>query len=305
MRVHASSVNPADAAIAGGMLNGMFEHRFPVVLGRDYAGVVEQVGPGVVRYSAGDEVFGFMRHADPVVHDGTWADRIVVPEDDLDRAQAARRGLRNGGSRSAGRDHGADRRRRARPERGRHRARGRRCRRGRQLRRPARRSGRREGDRAGAARGRRVLARPRRQRRCSTATRTSPRRCASAILTASTRCSTSSPTRPDGFEANAAVLNAGGRGATPLGSAGDGPGRTNVMAVPSAENLERLGQLLEGGSLRVPIQESYELEQAGTGAQRPRRRRTRRASSRSESPDDRLLSGPSRGTRRAGRWPAG
>ena len=39
------SVNPgADAGIAGGMLKGMFEHEFPVVLGRDYAGTVEQVG---------------------------------------------------------------------------------------------------------------------------------------------------------------------------------------------------------------------------------------------------------------------
>ena len=42
MRVQASSVNPVDNAIAAGMLREMVAHEFPVVLGRDYAGVVEQ-----------------------------------------------------------------------------------------------------------------------------------------------------------------------------------------------------------------------------------------------------------------------
>ena len=42
VRVHASSANPVDNAIAAGMLKDMAEHEFPVILGRDYAGVVEQ-----------------------------------------------------------------------------------------------------------------------------------------------------------------------------------------------------------------------------------------------------------------------
>ncbi len=71
VRVHASSVNPVDNAIAAGMLKGMVEHEFPVTLGRDYAGVVEDAGADVTRYSAGDEVFGFLTHASPTVHDGT------------------------------------------------------------------------------------------------------------------------------------------------------------------------------------------------------------------------------------------
>jgi NADPH:quinone reductase-like Zn-dependent oxidoreductase len=37
----------------------MVEHEFPVVLGRDYAGVVEQAGSAVTGYAVGDEVFGF------------------------------------------------------------------------------------------------------------------------------------------------------------------------------------------------------------------------------------------------------
>ena len=48
VRVRASSVNPADNSIAGGMLKQMgIEYEFPVILGRDYAGVVEQVGVDV------------------------------------------------------------------------------------------------------------------------------------------------------------------------------------------------------------------------------------------------------------------
>jgi NADPH2:quinone reductase len=81
VHVHASSVNGADRAIVAGMLQGMMEHEFPVTLGRDFAGVVEQVGSEVGRYAIGDEVYGFLMHADPTVRDGTWADAVVVPED--------------------------------------------------------------------------------------------------------------------------------------------------------------------------------------------------------------------------------
>ena len=79
--VHASSVNGADVPIAAGMLKDMVEYEFPVTVGRDFAGVVEDVGSAVSRYQAGDEVFGFVPHADPTVHKGSWADQIAVGED--------------------------------------------------------------------------------------------------------------------------------------------------------------------------------------------------------------------------------
>lgn len=79
VRVHASSVNGMDAAVASGMLKGMMEYEFPVTLGRDFAGVVERVGSDVMRYSEGDEVFGFI--SKPTLHDGTWAEYVLVPED--------------------------------------------------------------------------------------------------------------------------------------------------------------------------------------------------------------------------------
>src|SRR5215216_2728696 len=81
VRVRASSANPADNSIAAGMLKQMgVEYEFPVILGRDYAGVVEHVGAEVTRYAVGDEVFGFLLHANPTVHDGSWAELIVVPQ---------------------------------------------------------------------------------------------------------------------------------------------------------------------------------------------------------------------------------
>ncbi len=83
IRVHASSVNPADAAIASGMLKGMADYEFPVTLGRDFAGVVEEAGSPVTRYAVSDEVFGFVLHANPTVHEGSWADYVVMAQDSV------------------------------------------------------------------------------------------------------------------------------------------------------------------------------------------------------------------------------
>src|SRR5688500_9494570 len=82
VRGHASSVNPIDNSIAAGMLAGMgLEHDYPVVLGRDYAGVVEQAGAAVSGYRPDDRVFGFLLHANPTVRDGAWAELITVTEE--------------------------------------------------------------------------------------------------------------------------------------------------------------------------------------------------------------------------------
>jgi NADPH:quinone reductase-like Zn-dependent oxidoreductase len=59
-----------------------------------------------------------------------------------------------------------------------------------------------------------------------------------------------------------AALKPDARVASPTGAAGDGPGRANVMATPTAENLQRLGALLADGTLRIPVQQTYELVQA-------------------------------------------
>lgn len=47
------------------MMRDMVEHVFPVTLGRDYAGVVEQVGGEVSGYAVGDQGYGFLPAANP------------------------------------------------------------------------------------------------------------------------------------------------------------------------------------------------------------------------------------------------
>src|SRR3954470_23076239 len=82
VRVHGSSANPVDNGIAAGMLAQMgVEYEYPVTIGRDYAGVVEQTGAAVTAYQPGDEVFGFVLHANPTARAGAWAELITVPEE--------------------------------------------------------------------------------------------------------------------------------------------------------------------------------------------------------------------------------
>ena len=58
IRVEAAGLNKVDTAISAGMLKGMAEYQFPVVLGRDGAGIVDDVGEGVEGVAAGDDVLG-------------------------------------------------------------------------------------------------------------------------------------------------------------------------------------------------------------------------------------------------------
>lgn len=78
VKVQASSVNGFDAAVAAGMLQGMMEHRYPVVLGKDFAGVVEAVGEGASHFAPGDQVFGVVTK--PYLGDGGLGEYLVVGE---------------------------------------------------------------------------------------------------------------------------------------------------------------------------------------------------------------------------------
>ena len=78
VRVRASSVNGFDAFVASGMARGSMEHRYPVVVGKDYAGTIEAVGEGVERFGVGDEVAGILP---PVMYvaSGSYAEYVAVP----------------------------------------------------------------------------------------------------------------------------------------------------------------------------------------------------------------------------------
>jgi NADPH:quinone reductase-like Zn-dependent oxidoreductase len=80
IRVNAAALNGIDAAIAGGMLKGMAEYRFPVVIGRDAAGAVDAVGEGVEHVSIGDEVLGNVPLTE-TLRDGTVAEYALLPAD--------------------------------------------------------------------------------------------------------------------------------------------------------------------------------------------------------------------------------
>ena len=77
MRVRAASVNGFDLAVAAGYTKDFMEHRFPLVLGKDFAGQVDAIGPGVTGYAVGDRVFGTVTK--PYLGDGSFAEYVTVP----------------------------------------------------------------------------------------------------------------------------------------------------------------------------------------------------------------------------------
>jgi NADPH:quinone reductase len=257
VRVHASSVNPVDNAIAAGMAKDVVPHEFPVTLGRDFAGVLEHVAASVTAVSAGDDVFGFVPAIGPTVHAGSWAESTVVPEaglthtpDGVDTATAGAAPLAavtaamcvdalelspgdtvlivgaTGGVGSAAAQ-------------------------------------------LAAAAGATVIAPGHSEDedylRGLGVTEVLPR---DGDVAAAVR-----ERHPDGIDAivdlvnhapgsDDAALKDGGQVASATNAAGEGPGRTNVMTAPSPEILGRIAQHLADGTLTVPIQQTYDRAEA-------------------------------------------
>jgi NADPH:quinone reductase len=219
---------------------------------------VEDIGSDVSRYAVGDNVFGFLLHANPTVHEGSWAELITVPEnmfigkapDSVDIATAGAAPLAGitaimaidalalsdgdtvlivgatGGVGSLAVQLAA---------------------------------------RAGATVVAPALPEDEDYLRGLGVTEFLPRE---GDLAAAAR-----EQHPDGFDAvldlvhyapntPASLVKDGGRVASPTGAAGEGPGRTLIIAAPTPENLQRLTALLTDGALRVPVQATYDLAQA-------------------------------------------
>jgi NADPH:quinone reductase len=79
LKLRAAGMNPMDRALAAGDWKPM-PATFPMVLGADFAGVVEQLGEGASRFSVGDDLFGQLLIA-PLGSAGTYADYVSVSED--------------------------------------------------------------------------------------------------------------------------------------------------------------------------------------------------------------------------------
>ena len=259
VRVQSSSVNPADNSIAAGMLKQMgLEYEFPVVLGRDYVGVVESVGDEVDRFAAGDHVFGFVLHANPTVRDGSWAEMIVVPEDlSIAAAPENTETLAAGAAPLAGI------------------------------------TAMLSIDALNLSAGDTVLIVGATGGVGSFAVQLAAHAGATVVAPAlpddgaylrelgvaellprdADLAAAARARYPDGFDGvldlvnyapgiPASLAKDGGRVASPTGAAGEGPGRTMIMAAPTSENLQRFAGLLADGTLRVPIHATYELAQA-------------------------------------------
>jgi NADPH:quinone reductase-like Zn-dependent oxidoreductase len=70
VRVHAAGVNPIDWKIREGHMKDFWPHKFPLILGWDASGMVEEVGPGVSRFKIGDEVYSVT----DLTRDGAYAE---------------------------------------------------------------------------------------------------------------------------------------------------------------------------------------------------------------------------------------
>jgi NADPH:quinone reductase len=99
VRVRAASLNGFDLSVANSYLKGMMKHRFPVVLGKDFAGEVDAVGPEVEGLQVGDRVFGVVMK--DTLGDGSFGEYVTVPvafgiaklPDGIDFTEAAALGL--------------------------------------------------------------------------------------------------------------------------------------------------------------------------------------------------------------------
>ncbi|WP_433380521.1 alcohol dehydrogenase catalytic domain-containing protein [Actinoplanes sp. CA-142083] len=93
IEIKASSINAFDWKVAEGSLKHAFTYEFPVVIGRDYAGIVRKIGQGVTKYQVGDAIFGYL--GGPKLHRGTFATHLIVNENDASpsnpRASTSRR----------------------------------------------------------------------------------------------------------------------------------------------------------------------------------------------------------------------
>jgi NADPH:quinone reductase-like Zn-dependent oxidoreductase len=85
VRVHAAGLNPVDFKTRAGALKIIHRYPLPIVMGNELSGVVEAVGPGVLRFAEGDRAYA---RVDKHVM-GAFAEYAVVHEDHAARMPAS------------------------------------------------------------------------------------------------------------------------------------------------------------------------------------------------------------------------
>ena len=71
VKVHFAGVNPVDWKLRSGMYKTFMPVTFPATPGREFSGVVEEIGAGVTNFTKGQKVFG--------TANGAYAEYVVVP----------------------------------------------------------------------------------------------------------------------------------------------------------------------------------------------------------------------------------
>jgi NADPH:quinone reductase-like Zn-dependent oxidoreductase len=79
IHIHATTVNPFDCALRAGYMSAYITPTFPLILGTDVSGVVEEVGTGVMQFKPGDNVYARAG----VYRDGAYAEYAVVAATDV------------------------------------------------------------------------------------------------------------------------------------------------------------------------------------------------------------------------------
>lgn len=79
IRAKATSVNPFDIAARSGYLAGWYQYDFPLILGLDVAGVIEEKGAGVNHFALGEAVYA---RTDPS-RNGAYAEYVLANVDQV------------------------------------------------------------------------------------------------------------------------------------------------------------------------------------------------------------------------------
>jgi len=78
VRIRYAGINPIDWKIREGYLKALFQHKFPMILGKDASGVITKIGSNVKKFKVGDTIYSNTRKAD--VTSGSYAEYITLDE---------------------------------------------------------------------------------------------------------------------------------------------------------------------------------------------------------------------------------
>ncbi|HKY34926.1 MAG TPA: NAD(P)-dependent alcohol dehydrogenase [Polyangiaceae bacterium] len=82
VRVIASALNPADYKVLLGSMKFLHARNRPLVVGYDFSGTVDAVGPSVSGVSLGTDVFGFLPYG-PGNNRGAFAEALIARDDEI------------------------------------------------------------------------------------------------------------------------------------------------------------------------------------------------------------------------------